>query len=333
MKRVTDFFAVAPKKQALESAVNKIKTPSPSDVSTKDDSLSSSTSNKESESNKSDLSKTSDWDKEKWVQSLDPETKELLTLEIDTLGSSWLEHLHQEITKPYFIKLKQFLKSQKEKKVQIFPPEKDIYSWSRLSAFSNVRVVILGQDPYHNVGQAHGLAFSVNPPTPPPPSLVNIYKELKSCYPETFIIPKHGSLLKWANQGVLMLNACLTVEAHRPNSHANKGWEQFTEQVIKIILKNNKHVVLMAWGSPAGKRINQIQPGQQHLVLRSVHPSPLSASRGWFGTQHFIKANEWLQTKDLEPIDWHLLPKPKQKQLTPPKPDESSNTESEQEKK
>lgn len=240
--------------------------------------------------------------------SLNSEARELLDLEISTLGISWLAHLHSELTKPYFLNLKRFLKSREEARAVIFPPEKEIYSWSRFSSFSNVKVVILGQDPYHNVGQAHGLAFSVRPPTPPPPSLMNIYKELKMCYPETFVQPKHGSLLKWSSQGVLLLNACLTVEAHQPNCHAKKGWEEFTEAVIRIILENNSHVVLMAWGTPAARRIEKIQPGKQHLVLRSVHPSPLSASRGWFGSAHFPKANTWLKDHGIDEVDWNLLP-------------------------
>lgn len=304
VKRITDFFGAAPKKQAVQRVTSSSALP----VGNSTDRLEQLS--KQELTQESDKHEESNWDKEHWIQSLDAETSSLLDLEINTLGKSWLEHLHDEIIKPYFLNLKRFLKARKEAHAEIFPPEKNIYSWSRLSSFSNVKVVILGQDPYHNIGQAHGLAFSVCPPTPPPPSLVNIYKELKSCYPDTFEIPKHGSLVKWSSQGVLLLNACLTVEAHKPNSHSKKGWEQFTEQVIKIILKHNEHVVIMAWGTPAAKRIEKIQPNQRHLVLRSVHPSPLSASRGWFGTKHFVKANEWLESKGLTPIDWTLIPKP-----------------------
>lgn len=248
------------------------------------------------------------WDKAKWVSSLTPEQKDLLDLEINTMGDSWLERLHIELTKPYFLSLKRFLAAEWAAKKTIFPPKDDIYSWSRLCSVDKVRVVVLGQDPYHNFNQAHGLAFSVKPPTQAPPSLVNIYKELESCYPDTFTRPKKtGLLTPWAEQGVLLLNTCLTVEAHKANSHANKGWEQFTEKVLDVVVKSNqKGLVFMAWGSPAFKRVQKINPGPKNLILRSVHPSPLSASRGWFGSRHFIKANEFLKERYGKEIDWTL---------------------------
>lgn len=232
------------------------------------------------------------------------------SLEIHTLDESWLAALYKELTKPYFLSLKEFLKNQQERKKKIFPPQKDIYSWSRLTPLNEVKVVVLGQDPYHNDNQAHGLAFSVNPPTVPPPSLKNIFKCLKNCYPD-FQLPKIGLLTPWSKQGVLLLNTCLTVEAHQAFSHANKGWEQFTEKVLKVAVEHQKKgICFLAWGSPAGKRIDQIRPGSQHLVLKSVHPSPLSASRGFFTCEHFLKANEWLEARYGPEgiIDWALYP-------------------------
>lgn len=235
------------------------------------------------------------FDKESWINSLTPEQKELLQLEIDTLDDSWLAVLYPELTKDYFISLKKFLKEEKDKGKTIFPPEKDIYSWSRLTPLHQVKVVILGQDPYHNYNQAHGLAFSVNPPTPPPPSLKNIYKGIQKCYSD-FVVPKTGSLIPWCTQGVLMLNACLTVRAHEANSHSNRGWEKFTERVLSAALEYRRTgLVFLAWGSPAGRRVDGIKPDKKtHLILKSVHPSPLSASRGFFDSGHFSTANKWL---------------------------------------
>lgn len=190
--------------------------------------------------------------------------------------------------------LKQFLADEKKKKTVVFPPEQDIYSWSRLTPLHNVKVIVLGQDPYHNYNQAHGLAFSVRPPTPPPPSLKNIYKGIQNDYPD-FKVPRTGSLVPWAEQGVLLLNACLTVQAHNANSHAGRGWETFTEKVLEAAVKSRPSgVVFLAWGTPAAKRVDKIRPGKQHHVLKCVHPSPLSASRGFFTAGHFRKANDWL---------------------------------------
>jgi uracil-DNA glycosylase len=215
-------------------------------------------------------------------------------LEIATLDDSWLGALHEELTKPYFLALKRFLADEKKKKTVVFPPENDIYSWSRLTPLHDVKVIILGQDPYHNYNQAHGLAFSVNPPTPPPPSLKNMYKGIANDYTD-FKVPKTGSLIPWAQQGVLLLNACLTVRAHNANSHAGRGWETFTEKVLEAAIKSRPSgVVFLAWGSPAAKRVDKIRPGAQHLVLKTVHPSPLSAARGFFTAGHFRKANDWL---------------------------------------
>lgn len=277
------------------------------------------------------------FNKQEWINSLTPEQKDLLQLEIDTLHISWLSVLYKELTKPYFLNLKRFLHSQQQQGKTIFPKPQDIYSWSNLTPLPKVKCLILGQDPYHNHNQAHGLAFSVLEPTRPPPSLVNIYKTLSIDYPDTFKVPDYkelsksgkpggGNLTKWATDGgVLMLNAVLTVEAHKANSHANRGWEQFTEQVIRVALEyHQKHksgFVIMAWGSPAQKRLKPFEKilagggggdkkdggdGRQFLVLKTVHPSPLSAHRGFFNLQVFKKCNEWLQKHNRDVIDWSV---------------------------
>ena len=274
------------------------------------------------------------FDKQGWIDSLTQEQKELLQLEIDTLHISWLSQLYKELTKPYFLNLKKFLQSQHQQSKTVFPKPQDIYSWSNLTPLPNVKCLILGQDPYHNYNQAHGLAFSVLEPTRPPPSLVNIYKTLAIDYPDTFQIPDYkelsklgkpggGNLSKWAtNGGVLMLNAVLTVEAHKANSHANKGWEQFTEQVIRVALeyheKHNSGFVIMGWGTPAQKRLKPFEKilnsgktkdgnvDGQFLVLKTVHPSPLSAHRGFFNLQVFKKCNDWLEKHGRDGIDWSV---------------------------
>ncbi|KAK9453402.1 uracil-DNA glycosylase-like protein [Dipodascopsis uninucleata] len=247
------------------------------------------------------------FDKAQWVDTLSGEERDLLRLEIDTMGESWLAVLKDEIRKPYFLNLKRFLVKEARAGTTILPPSGDVYSWSRLTPLDKVRVVILGQDPYHNIGQAHGLAFSVKPPTAIPPSLRNIYATIKKDYPD-FVIPKHGDLTKWAERGVLLLNTCLTVKAHNANSHAQKGWEQFTERVIQVVTERCKSgVCFLAWGTPAGKRVAKVNENV-HAVFRAVHPSPLSASRGFFECQHFKKANEWLAKRYGEEgiIDWKL---------------------------
>ncbi|KAJ5953391.1 Uracil-DNA glycosylase [Penicillium verhagenii] len=255
--------------------------------------------------------RSSSFDKEKWVASLTPEQRELLQLEIDTLDESWLAHLKDDITTIEFLNLKRFLKKEMESKAKIFPPNEDVYSWSRLTPLHTVKVVIVGQDPYHNDNQAHGLAFSVRPPTRAPPSLVNIYKGLKKDYPGFIPPPNNGGLLTpWAERGVLMLNTCLTVRAHLAHSHANKGWETFTQKVINLVARvRTRGVVFLAWGSPAGLRVAKIDR-QKHSVLQSVHPSPLSAHRGFFDNGHFKKCNDWLASRygDDEVIDWSLVP-------------------------
>ncbi|PVH72249.1 uracil-DNA glycosylase [Cadophora sp. DSE1049] len=252
---------------------------------------------------------TVNFDKEKWVKSLTAEQKELLKLEIDTLHESWLKELKDEVTSSGFLDLKRFLKKERESGKKIFPKEEDVYSWSRHTPFNTVKAVILGQDPYHNDNQAHGLSFSVQSPTIAPPSLKNIYKALARDYP-TFIPPPNNSglLTPWAQRGVLLLNTCLTVRAHEANSHSNRGWEKFTQKVIDLVAaKRTKGVVFLAWGTPAGKRVGKVDR-KRHLVLMSVHPSPLSASRGWFDCGHFKKTNEWLEERYGADgcVDWSL---------------------------
>ncbi|EMR10360.1 uracil-DNA glycosylase [Pneumocystis murina B123] len=236
----------------------------------------------------------SKFNKEVWVNGLKEKERELLKVEIEFLGESWL-------------KLKNFL-NQEKKLYTIFPPDKDIYSWSYYTPLNMVKVVILGQDPYHNYNQAHGLCFSVRPPTLPPPSLKNIFIALQNDYP-SFNIPKTGLLTPWAKQGVLLLNSSLTVRAHQAGSHAQKGWEEFTSKVIQVVQKHRTNgVVFLAWGSPAAKRVENVDKNI-HLILKSVHPSPLSASRGFFNCGHFKKTNEWLSQKYGEDgiINWNCL--------------------------
>ncbi|BFZ61442.1 uracil DNA glycosylase [Saitoella coloradoensis] len=238
------------------------------------------------------------FDKDRWVDSLSEKNKELLDLEIKTLHISWFSALHGEFTKPYFLKLKEFLKQERENRKRIFPPEEDVYSWARHTPLDKVKVVILGQDPYHGQGQAHGLCFSVRPPINAPPSLKNIYTALKNDYPD-FTKPREGVLTPWADRGVLLINTCLTVEAHKANSHAKKGWEEFTAKVLKTVAEQRSDgVVFLAWGSPAQKNIDASVPNKsRHLILKSVHPSPLSAHRGFMNCGHFKQANAWLKER------------------------------------
>ncbi|CAO0803609.1 unnamed protein product [Mucor circinelloides] len=235
----------------------------------------------------------------------DQETLELLDLEITTMNYEWLKVLAPEMTKPYFLKLKRYLKAELAAKKTIFPPLNQIYSWSNYTPPSKVKVVILGQDPYHNFNQAHGLCFSVVKGVKVPPSLVNMYKALAMEYKD-FKTPDHGYLEEWAKQGVLLLNTSLSVEAHKAGSHANQGWEQFTDAIIKYLNEKKANIVFMLWGSHAqkkGARINK----SKHYVLTSVHPSPLSAHRGFFECKHFSKANAYLKEHGNEEINWNCL--------------------------
>lgn len=216
------------------------------------------------------------------------------------IESSWKEQLKDEFEKEYFVKLVDFVKHE-YKTTQIFPPGKQIFNAFNLCPFDKVKVVILGQDPYHDDGQANGLCFSVNDNVPFPPSLQNIFKEISDDLKKP--IPASGDLTRWAKQGVLLLNSILTVRAHQASSHKDKGWEIFTDRVIKEISENKKNIVFMLWGSYAKNKGIQIDKSK-HLVLTSVHPSPLSVYRGFFGCKHFSRANEYLREHNIEEIEW-----------------------------
>ncbi len=218
------------------------------------------------------------------------------------IANDWLPVLEPEFKKEYYKQLFYFVKKEYETR-QIFPPAEDIFNAFHVTPFHKVKVLLLGQDPYHNIGQAHGMSFSVLPGQETPPSLQNIYKELETdcnCY-----IPNNGYLKKWAEQGVLLLNTVLTVRAHQANSHRQKGWEEFTDAVIRAVNEIDRPVVYLLWGRPAGEKA-KILNNPKHLVLTAPHPSPLSAYRGFFGCKHFSKANEFLIKNGLEPIDWQI---------------------------
>ena len=218
------------------------------------------------------------------------------------LGNDWDEILKDEFEKPYYLKLREFLKE--EYKTQtIYPDMYNIFNALKMSSFKDTKVVILGQDPYHEPNQAHGLCFSVLKGVTPPPSLQNIYKELADDI--GFKIPSHGQLSKWAEQGVLMLNTVLTVRRGQANSHKGMGWESFTDRVISELNKKDTPVIFLLWGSPA-KTKAQIINNPLHIKLTCVHPSPLSAYRGFFGCKHFSKTNELLIKNGLTPIDWQI---------------------------
>ncbi|WP_159992057.1 uracil-DNA glycosylase [Pelistega ratti] len=216
---------------------------------------------------------------------------------------TWREAIGEEKTKDYFIQVMQRVKQARER-YTIYPPEADVFNAFRLTEFNQVKVVILGQDPYHGVGQAHGLAFSVREGIDIPPSLKNIYKELENDIPH-FYLPTHGCLSKWAEQGVLLLNAVLTVQAGQANAHAGWGWETFTDNVIKVLNEEREGLVFILWGSYAQRKGAFIDT-QKHLVLRSTHPSPLSAYRGFFGSKPFSKTNDYLLAQGKAPIDWQV---------------------------
>ncbi|MFA6185185.1 MAG: uracil-DNA glycosylase [Candidatus Shapirobacteria bacterium] len=217
------------------------------------------------------------------------------------IESSWKEVLQKEFSEEYFSKLVEFIKSE-YKKTTVYPPAKFIFNAFELTPFDKVKVIILGQDPYHGVNQANGLAFSVNDEVVTPPSLVNIYKEIESDLGKK-TINKNGNLENWAKQGVLMLNATLTVQAHMAGSHQNKGWERFTDAVIKILSEQKENLVFILWGGYAQKKGNIIDESK-HLVIKSVHPSPLSAYNGFFGSKPFSQTNSYLIFNDKEPIIW-----------------------------
>lgn len=219
------------------------------------------------------------------------------------IENDWLDEISEEFKKPYYRNLFQFVKEEYAK-TTVYPPADDIFNAMHLTPLSKVKVVILGQDPYHNVNQAHGLSFSVPPSQKEiPPSLQNIYKELQDdigC-----VIPNNGYLKKWADQGVLMLNTVLTVRAHQANSHQGKGWEQFTDAILSAVNKQDRPVVYLLWGRPAQSKASMLD-NEKHLILKAPHPSPLSAYRGFFGCKHFSRANEFLVNNGMNPIDWQI---------------------------
>jgi uracil-DNA glycosylase len=218
---------------------------------------------------------------------------------------SWLAHLSEEFSKEYMKSLREFLKSEYQKGKQIFPQGKEYFAAFNLTPFEKVKVVILGQDPYHGPGQAHGLCFSVRQGTGLPPSLVNIFKELKADL--GISAPQNGCLEKWAQQGVLLLNAVLTVEQGRAASHQGKGWETFTDEVIRRLNDERENIVFILWGSYAQKKAAFVDR-KKHFVMESPHPSPLSSHRGFFGSKPFSRTNAYLKSKGIEPIDWSLEP-------------------------
>lgn len=219
------------------------------------------------------------------------------------IENDWLPAVNAEFHKPYYRELYRFVREEYSRGT-VFPPADDIFNALHFTPLSEVKVLILGQDPYHNYHQAHGLSFSVLPDqTEIPPSLQNIYKELQTdlgCR-----IPNNGYLKKWADQGVLLLNTVLTVRAHQANSHQGKGWEQFTDAIIRAVNEQDRPIVYMLWGKPAQGKIPMLD-NPRHLILTAPHPSPLSAYRGFFGCKHFSRANEFLQSNGVEPIDWQI---------------------------
>lgn len=221
---------------------------------------------------------------------------------MSAVSNDWNDYLKDEYKKPYYRDLFEFVKKEYDTQI-VYPPSNDIFNAFHYTSFADTKVVIIGQDPYHNAGQAHGLCFSVLPPTDIPPSLQNIYKELHDdlgCY-----IPNNGLLTKWASQGVLLLNTVLTVRAHQANSHAGHGWENFTDAALRALNEKDTPVVFLLWGSPAQKKADIIT-NSKHVILKAPHPSPLSAYRGFFGCRHFSKTNDILKANGLKPIDWQI---------------------------
>lgn len=220
------------------------------------------------------------------------------------IQNDWLDALKEEFRQPYYKKLFQTVNEEYWTR-QIFPPADDIFNAFHLTPLHEVKVVILGQDPYHGEGQAHGLCFSVRPGVDIPPSLVNIYQELHDDLGCT--IPNHGCLTKWAKQGVLLLNTVLTVRAHQANSHKGIGWEEFTDAAIRKLNEQDRPIVFMLWGRPAQAKKSMLH-NPKHLILEAPHPSPLSAYRGFFGSRPFSQANRFLEAQGVEPVDWQIEP-------------------------
>jgi uracil-DNA glycosylase len=218
------------------------------------------------------------------------------------LPADWQDLLTDELQKPYFTKLSQFVDGERQQ-YTVFPPEQDVFSAMKLTSYDNVKVLLLGQDPYHDDNQAHGLCFSVRPGIKPPPSLVNIFKELHTDV--GFRIPNNGYLVPWAEQGILMLNAVLTVRAHSPNSHKNHGWETFTDAVIRHVNAKESPVVFVLWGGYAQKKLSLLDTSR-HIVVQSAHPSPLSARSGFFGSKPFSRINQALREVGKQEVNWQL---------------------------
>ncbi|MBR6229316.1 MAG: uracil-DNA glycosylase [Eubacterium sp.] len=218
------------------------------------------------------------------------------------LNAAWTERLKDEFSKDYYRKLYYFI-DEEYKRTAVYPPQEEMFTALNLTPPDRVKVVILGQDPYHEPGQAHGLCFSVKPGVTIPPSLVNIYQELHDDLGCT--IPNHGYLTKWAEQGVLLLNTVLTVRAHQAMSHRGKGWEHFTDAIIDAVNREDRPIVFILWGKPAGEKAARLD-NPKHLILKSPHPSPLSAYRGFFGSKPFSKTNDFLQKNGVTPIDWQI---------------------------
>ena len=219
------------------------------------------------------------------------------------IEESWKAHLQPEFEKDYFRTLTEFVKSEYSQ-YTIYPPGKLIFNAFNLCPFDKVKVVIIGQDPYHGPGQAHGLCFSVNDGVPFPPSLVNIFKEIKDDL--GIEAPATGNLTRWAEQGVLLLNATLTVRAHQAGSHQRRGWEEFTDAAIRILDQQDRPMVFLLWGRPAQMKKSMLHRNPKHLILEAPHPSPLSAYRGFYGCRHFSQTNEFLKENGVEPIDWQI---------------------------
>lgn len=221
---------------------------------------------------------------------------------MEIFKNDWGQYLKEEMAQPYYRQLRQFLIGEYSTK-QVYPDMYSIFNALHYTSYADTKVLILGQDPYHEPGQAHGLSFSVQPNVPPPPSLVNIFKELETDLGCT--VPNNGCLEPWARQGVLLLNTVLTVQAHRANSHRDKGWEIFTDKIISLLNQREKPVAFILWGSPARRKKAMIT-NPQHFIVESPHPSPLSAYRGFFGSRPFSKVNKFLEYVGEEPINWQL---------------------------
>lgn len=221
---------------------------------------------------------------------------------MEIFKNDWGQYLKEEMAQPYYRQLRQFLIGEYSTK-QVYPDMYSIFNALHYTSYADTKVLILGQDPYHEPGQAHGLSFSVQPNVPPPPSLVNIFKELETDLGCT--VPNNGCLEPWARQGVLLLNTVLTVQAHRANSHRDKGWEIFTDKIISLLNQREKPVAFILWGAPARRKKAMIT-NPQHFIVESPHPSPLSAYRGFFGSRPFSKVNKFLESVGEEPINWQL---------------------------